>query len=131
VTKGRNRLVSQAEILGRLYFCGFEIVAETELDNRYYFLAKKVKTPSEDRNPTYGPLVKLNRHGLAGRPLVVYKFRTMYPYSECLQKYIYTHNSLDAGGKFSNDFRVTEWGRFMRKVWLCFWNIVVKRQRSG
>jgi hypothetical protein len=118
VTKGRNRLVSQAEILGRLYFCGFEIVAETELDKNYYFIAKKVKTPSEDLNPTYGPLVKLNRHGLAGRPLVVYKFRTMYPYSEYLQKYIYTHNSLDAGGKFKNDFRVTEWGRFMRKFWL-------------
>lgn len=118
ITKGRNRIVSKAEILGRLYFCGFKIVAEKEMDNRFYFIAQKVKPPSVDESPTYGPLVKLKRFGANNHPITVYKFRTMYPYSEYLQEYIYEMNQIDKGGKFRNDFRVTSWGRVMRKLWL-------------
>ena len=53
-----------------------------------------------------------------GQPITVYKFRTMHPYSEFLQKYIYEKNSLQVGGKLNNDFRVTGWGKIMRKYWL-------------
>jgi hypothetical protein len=118
LTRGRNRLISRAEILGRLYFCGFRAVAERVIDGRYYFIAQEVKTPSQNPNPTYGPLVLLNRTGADDRPITVYKFRTMHPYSEYLQDYIYEKNLLDEGGKFKDDFRVTEWGRFMRRFWL-------------
>ena len=44
--------------------------------------------------------------------------RTMHPYSEYLQAYIYERNSLQEGGKFNKDIRVTTLGRFMRKYWL-------------
>lgn len=118
LTKGRNRLISRAEILGRLYFCGFRAVAERVIDGRYYFIAQEVKTPSQNPNPTYGPLVLLKRTGAGNRPITVYKFRTMHPYSEYLQDYIYERNLLEEGGKFKDDFRVTEWGRFMRRFWL-------------
>ena len=118
LTKGRNRLISRAEILGRLYFCGFRAVAERVIDGRYYFIAQSVKTPSRNPNPTYGPLVLLKRTGAGNRPITVYKFRTMHPYSEYLQDYIYERNLLEEGGKFKDDFRVTEWGRFMRRLWL-------------
>ncbi len=128
VTKGRNRLVSRAEILGRLYFCGFKIIAEQEKGHRFYFVAQKVKEPSHDQNPTYGPLVRLRRYGQGGRPLAVLKFRTMFPYSEYLQEYVYQRQKLDQGGKFSNDFRVTGWGQMMRRTWLdelpMIWNWV-------
>ncbi len=118
ITRGRNRSVSRAEVLGRLFFCGFEIVAEKEIGHRFYFIARKVKKPSFDENPTFGPLVRLKRTGLGGRPITVYKFRTMYPFSEYLQEYVYEHNRLKEGGKFRDDFRVTGWGAFMRKTWL-------------
>lgn len=118
LTKGRNRAISRAEILGRLYFCGFRAVAEMEIEDRYYFIAQKVKTPSQNPSPTYGPLVLLKRSGVLNRPITVYKFRTMHPYAEYLQNYIYEKNLLDEGGKFKNDFRVTGWGRFMRRFWL-------------
>jgi len=118
VTRGRNRMVSKAEIFGRLCFCGFRIVDELESENRLYFIAQKVKTPSLNKSPSYGPVVRLNRAGYKGSMITVYKFRTMYPYSEFLQEYVYEKNHLDMGGKFKDDFRVTDWGRFMRATWL-------------
>ena len=42
----------------------------------------------------------------------------MHPYSEFLQAYIYDRYSLQEGGKFNHDIRVTTLGRFMRKCWL-------------
>jgi len=118
LTKGKSRVISRAEFLGRLCFCGFEIVATSEIDKRFWFIARKVKTPSVDRNPTYGPLVRLSRSGAGDSNITVYKFRTMHPYSEYLQQYLHDHNGLQNGGKFENDFRLTSWGKFMRKCWL-------------
>jgi hypothetical protein len=118
VTKGQNRAISRAETLGRLCFCGFKIVAESKIKDDLYFIAQKVKTSSIDENPSYGPLVKFSRVGLNGENISVYKFRTMHPYSEYLQEYIYEINKLQQGGKFKNDFRVTTLGRFMRRTWL-------------
>ena len=118
ITKGRNRILSKTEVLGRLCFCGFEIISEEIVDYNVYFLVRKSKTPSIVKNPTYGPLVKLNRIGYNGQLIKVYKFRTMHPYSEFLQEYVYEKNNLKEGGKLENDFRVTGWGQFMRKTWL-------------
>ena len=117
-TRGKNRVISRAEFLGRLCFCGFEIVATSDLDKRFWIIARKVKTPSFDRNPTYGPLVGLPRSGKGDSNITVYKFRTMHPYSEYLQQYLHDHNGLQKGGKIENDFRMTAWGKFMRKFWL-------------
>ncbi len=96
----------------------FEIVAEKMLDNKHYVIARKAKTISLDTSPTYGPLVQLKRSGLGGQMVSIYKFRTMHPYSEYLQQYVYDMQGLQQGGKIENDFRVTTWGRFMRKFWL-------------
>ena len=118
ITKGKNRAISRAATLGRVCFCGFKIVAEKEIGDDLYFIAQKVKTSSIDENPSYGPLVKFSRVGLNGGNISVYKFRTMYPYSEYLQEYIYEMNELQQGGKFKDDFRVTALGKFMRRMWL-------------
>lgn len=118
LTGGRNRMVSKAEIFGRLYFCGFKVVDDMEIKNRLFFIAQKVKMPSYHTNPTYGPIVQLKRIGFNGRMINVYKFRTMYPFSEFLQEYIYQKNDLKTGGKFKDDFRVTDWGKYMRATWL-------------
>ena len=44
--------------------------------------------------------------------------RTMYPYSEYLQDYIFKKYDLSEGGKFKNDFRMTSWGKFFRRYWI-------------
>ena len=118
LTKGRHRVISRAQVLGRLCFCGFRIVAEKEIEGRLCFVCQKAKTRSVDQNPTYGPLVQLKRVGENNELLRIYKFRTMHPYSEFLQDYVYEKEGLKKGGKLENDFRVTEWGKLMRKLWL-------------
>jgi lipopolysaccharide/colanic/teichoic acid biosynthesis glycosyltransferase len=118
ITKGRNRVLSKAETFGRLYSCGFEIVNEKFIGDRLYYVARKVKEPAFPKNPTYGPLIRLKRHGKDGRMFNVYKLRTMHAYSEYLQEYVYQHNDLQEGGKFKNDFRITTEGKIFRKFWL-------------
>lgn len=118
LTQGQDRALSKAEILGRLCYCGFQIVAVTETDDDFYFIAKKDHAPSTERNPSYGFIIKLRRIGQHGKPVYIRKFRTMHPYSEFLQRYVFEQNNLQLNGKFKDDFRITSWGRFMRKYWL-------------
>jgi len=107
LTKGKNRSISKIETLGRLYFCGFRILGIKEINNSLYFIAQKVKTISFEQEPSYGPLIKLERLGYLGEIIHIYKLRTMFPYSEYLQEYFFRSHKLDSSGKIKNDFRVT------------------------
>lgn len=118
MSRGRNRVISKAETLGRLYSCGFEVVEEQLINNKFYFVVRKVKDPVFDYNPTYGPLITLKRQGKWGKEIKVYKVRTMHAYAEYLQEYIYQKNKLQEGGKFKGDFRITTLGKLLRKFWL-------------
>jgi lipopolysaccharide/colanic/teichoic acid biosynthesis glycosyltransferase len=42
----------------------------------------------------------------------------MYPFSEFIQEKIYKDHGLSNTGKFQNDFRVTDYGRVIRRFWL-------------
>ena len=117
-TRGRDRALSLAEGLGRIYYCGYKIKGLKEIDNNIYFISRKVKEPASDSNPSYGPLFKMRRTGKNGKPIFVYKFRTMHPYSEYLQDFMYEQFGSSTGDKIDNDFRVTAWGHWMRKLWI-------------
>lgn len=118
LTRGENRVITRAEILGRLYSCGFEVIDEQFINRLYYFVVRKIKEPVYDLNPTYGPFVKLKRIGKDGKLIKVYKLRTMHPFAEYLQDYVYKMNHLEKGGKFKDDFRITTAGRIFRSFWL-------------
>jgi lipopolysaccharide/colanic/teichoic acid biosynthesis glycosyltransferase len=118
LTRGNNRVLTRAEVLGRLYSCGFEVLEEKFIEDKFYFAVKKAGLPCYDLNPTYGPLVRLRRMGKKGKYIKVYKFRTMHPYAEYLQEYVYRNNNLKDGGKFDNDFRISTVGKFMRTFWI-------------
>ena len=60
----------------------------------------------------------MSRVGKNRKTIYVYKFRTMHPYSEFIQNDIYKKNRLDKSGKIKNDFRVTNWGRVLRKYFI-------------
>lgn len=118
ITKGKRRAISRSELLGRLFFCGFQVIAGEYIDDIFHFIAQKVKMPSLDENPSYGPVVRLERIGADGKLINIYKFRTMHPYSEYLQEYVHKQNQLRDGGKFKDDFRVAGYGKTIRKLWL-------------
>lgn len=128
VTRGRNRTYHRVEVMGRLYRAGFEVVDERFRLGEFCILARKVKAPMENDTPSGSPIIKMRRIGKSGKIVGVYKFRTMYSYSEYLQPYIYEHNHLAQGGKFADDYRITPWGRWMRKLWIdelpMIWNIL-------
>lgn len=118
ITKGYNRVLTLPETLGRLYSCGFRIVETKEIGYRTWFIARKVGAPEYNMSPTYGPLVTLNRVAKDHKIIKVYKMRTMYPYSEYIQEYLYDKNGTADGDKIIDDFRVTSWGKIMRALWL-------------
>ena len=118
VTKGKNRSYSRVELLGRMYRAGFEVVDESFQLGEFFIIGQKFRAPIWNDEPTYGPLVKLNRIGYKGEMIGVYKFRTMYPYSEYLQPYLLEHEGLQKGGKFAHDYRVNYWGKMLRSSWL-------------
>jgi lipopolysaccharide/colanic/teichoic acid biosynthesis glycosyltransferase len=130
ITRGRNRSLSKAELFGRLYSCGFEVIADKLINEQQYFTARKIQDPAFDYRPTYGAMIRLKRIGKNGKIIYVYKMRTMHPYSEYLQQYVYDHSNLKEGGKFNNDFRVTTLGKFMRRFWIDEWPMVLNLLRG-
>jgi len=118
LTRGQNRVLSKAETYGRLYSCGFRVLDERFLNGYLYFVALKVKDPLYPADPSYGPVVALDRIGKDGKPIRVYKMRTMHPFAEYLQDYMYERSGLEQGGKFRDDFRISTLGKIMRVFWL-------------
>jgi lipopolysaccharide/colanic/teichoic acid biosynthesis glycosyltransferase len=118
LTGGKNRVLSKAEVLGRLAFCGYEVIEEKIIGYTAYFISRKINTISNEKFPSYGPIVKLKRVGYQGKRVYIYKLRTMYPYSEFIQGHIYRKYDLDTSGKFKNDFRITSWGKFFRSYFI-------------
>jgi lipopolysaccharide/colanic/teichoic acid biosynthesis glycosyltransferase len=118
ITKGRMRIISRAEVLGRLSYCGFRVSRENKLGSYSYFIAEKTHQPSKDQSPSYGPITYLERIGYHGERINIYKFRTMHPYSEFIQKEVFENNDLNESGKLRDDFRITPWGKIFRKLWI-------------
>lgn len=118
ISRGKDRIFSKTEVLGRLYYSGFKVIKEKKIDKLTYVVAQRVKQPEPPQNIIYGPLIRLKRVGKNGVPFEVFKMRTMHPFSEYLQCYIFEKHSLKEGGKFNKDFRVTTIGSILRKYWL-------------
>lgn len=118
LTKGNNVVISRAEALGRMVRAGFSINNESFINGHLYIEGTKNGKPLNIYNKNYGLLIALPRVGKEGELIKVYKLRTMHPYSEYIQDYVYGLHNLEEGGKFKNDFRITSWGAFSRRVWL-------------
>lgn len=118
MTNRKYRWLTKAEVLGRLVCCGFEVIEYREINGLLYFVVMKTRKPNYSIKSTFGPLFAMQRIGKGGRPINVFKVRTMHPYSEYLQDFVIRLNGYNAVGKPANDFRLTRWGKFFRKYWL-------------
>jgi len=118
-TKGEGRYISKAEVFGRLNYCGFKIIDSFLIRHQNFFISTYSKTESQEKNPSFGPIVKLKRLGYNKDLITIYKFRTMHPYSEFLQSDLYELGGLnDDGDKIIDDYRVTAYGKILRKFWV-------------
>lgn len=128
ITKGKNRYFSNTEVLGRLYYCGFEVVKEFHSDTLNWIIARRKQNPQKLEPKRYGMIIKLNRVCKNGELKPIYKLRTMYPYSEYIQSYMYAKAGTDDIGKIKDDMRVTKWGGVFRKFWIdelpMIWNLI-------
>lgn len=118
LTGGANPTFSRAEVLGRLCRAGFTIRQEKFAGDLLCIKAQRQSDPAYANGNGYGLIIALPRVGREGEIFNVYKLRTMHPYSEYIQNYVYDLHDLAEGGKMKHDFRVTTWGRFARRVWL-------------
>jgi lipopolysaccharide/colanic/teichoic acid biosynthesis glycosyltransferase len=118
LTRGDNAVISRAEALGRISRAGFRIKQESFIGNHLCIEAQKRCDPVPVNETFYGPMIALPRLGKEGKMIKIYKLRTMHPYSEYIQDYVYELYYLQNGGKFKNDFRITSWGGVCRKIWL-------------
>ncbi len=115
---GRMHFVSKAEALGRLSYAGFSIIGHELINNKFYFSVIKVNAPRSDVKPSCGLLFKMPRISKGGKIIGIYKIRTMHPYSEYLQDYVVKMNGYNEVGKPNKDFRLTSWGKIIRKLHL-------------
>lgn len=119
LTKDKFNVLSKAEVLGRLVFSGFDIIECKQIDGLWYVVGMKtLKQKSVFKKGSYYPLFKMQRIGKGGKMIGVYKFRTMHPYSEFIQDYVIKLHGYNEKGKPANDFRLTPWGKWMRRLWL-------------
>ena len=118
ITAGRNRVLSKAEALGRIVFNGFDIIEVKEVGNLTYFASRKTIRPIPLKIPSFGLFFKMKRIGINNNLITVYKIRTMHPYAEFIQSYIFETNNLRDGGKIKDDYRITSWGKILRKLWI-------------
>jgi hypothetical protein len=118
VSRGRDRVLSRAELWGRLAYAGFKVIHEKQINGNTLFIAQKYFSPAKEEYPSYGLLIRLKRIGLHGQMIRIYKLRTMFPYSEFIQHEVFKLNALDANGKIRNDFRRNSAGTYLRKLWL-------------
>ncbi|MEQ1733341.1 MAG: sugar transferase [Bacteroidia bacterium] len=119
ITKGNDKCISSCEAIGRLYYCGFEVINTKAINNNLYFVArKKIDARSTVKEILYGPLFIMKRVSKNQKIIKVYKLRTMHPYAEYVQEYLHNKNNLAEGGKFKDDFRITSYGKWFRKFWI-------------
>ena len=120
ITKGRKRMLSKTEVLGRLYYCGFEVDEIVPMGHIEYVFAHRHSQPyPQEQFKVYGPLIKLPRICKNKEVRYFYKMRTMHPYAEYIQKYVFdARGGMDIADKSNDDWRITTWGKFMRKYWL-------------
>ena len=120
LTKGRKRMLSKTEVFGRLYYCGFVVDEVVPMGHIEYVFAHRHSQPyPQEQFKVYGPLIKLPRVCKNKEIKYFYKTRTMHPYAEYIQKYVFdSRGGMDIADKSNDDWRITTWGKFMRKYWL-------------
>jgi len=103
---------------GYFAYYGFKVKNIIEVNMKAIVDIIKYESVKSIQDKKYSWLIKLSRTGEGGKRFFVYKLRTMQPYSEYIQDYIIEKNGLNEDGTIKDDFRITKFGKFLRRYWL-------------
>lgn len=122
-------ILSLTEGLARLVYAGFQIRGFNHIGRMSCIIAQKSGIPEFDFAQSSNSLImNVPRVGMGGKIVKLYKIRTMYPYAEYLQEYMFDRFGTEDGDKIENDFRITGWGYYLRKYWIdelpMIWNLL-------
>ena len=111
--------LTYTEIVGRLLYYGFAFPTTIRKDGITTVHTKKIGIPSQKKIHE-GIFIKLERVSKNGETFLLYKIRTMHPYSSYLQSHLYQSRGMSCNGaiKIADDFRISFFGSFLRKYWL-------------
>jgi lipopolysaccharide/colanic/teichoic acid biosynthesis glycosyltransferase len=109
---------SQKLYYGYFAYHGFKVKSLIEESTEVIVNIVKNQNIQPTLDKKYSWLIKLPRTGKNGQRIYVYKLRTMQPYSEYIQDFVIEKNGLNEDGTIRNDFRITKFGKFLRKYWL-------------
>ena len=87
----------------RLSYFGFDY----EFDDSNHIVLRKIYKRLDKIDPSKNFIISLDRVGLFGKNLKIYKFRSMYPYSEFLHNSLLNNENLSSIGKIEKDPRIT------------------------
>ena len=111
--------IPEAKLLGFFYALGFQLQTDKQKNNeKYYSFHKTHKVNNIYLNYSKSFLIRLKRIGKDKKIINVYKFRTMHVFSEFLHDYMIENYGYNTQGKINNDFRITSFGRILRKFYL-------------
>jgi len=112
-----NDRISETEIVGFFSCGGFVLVSSDEIENNKYYQFRRLelKPISFEKKSLF---IKLERIGQHGKKIDIFKIRTMYPYAKYLDKGLIKEFGYNKNGKILNDFRITRFGKFLRKYYL-------------
>jgi lipopolysaccharide/colanic/teichoic acid biosynthesis glycosyltransferase len=114
----KNRVLSLAEILGRIFYAGFEVIEFDNQGSQYLITFRKVKEPNLNKYNNEGLIIGLERMSSNQKYFSLYKLRTMHPYSEFVQDLLLRKNGFSKSGKIENDIRLTKYGKIIRKYYI-------------
>ena len=99
LTKGRNRVLSKVEVWGRLSYCGMQVIAGIKRGGRTYtLLLNALHFPSKTKGHLTIQLLRWKKWDWMVKSIRTHKIRTMFPFSEFLQKRIFEDHGLARPG---------------------------------
>ena len=81
---------SKTELIGTLFHAGFDLFTEEDKDGHFHFTLKKIALPGplSEVKKAKRPIFQQRRVGETGKPITIWKLRTMYPMAHKAQEYL-------------------------------------------
>ena len=117
ITGGKAPVLSLAETLGRLIYCGFDVIEYKTIRNLTYFVVMKTREPNPETGPNTGLFVKTKWFEKDGKVRGSFSLRIYHAYSQYVPDHVLKLNGSGTTITTPNDFRYNVIGRMLYGPW--------------